>query len=306
MTRRAELPPGIATHGFAVRDAREAGMSQSRLNASDLERPFWGVRAAVGSTTELADRALAYFSRAGELAVVSHVSAAQLWGIPLPARVEQDLRLHISVPPDVRAPKSRGIAGHHISLHPQDVVTRMGVRMTTQTRTLCDLAAILAQEDLLAAADYLLWWRREYSDRSSRTEMKRAIDRHPTSRGIARLRAVALLATDRSDSPPESKIRYRIIEAGFPDPSVNLELYDDRGNFLAMPDLAYPLLKMAFDYEGDHHRTDAVQWEKDIHRVPRLQDAGWHHTRISKSDLRNSDDFLSRLSRNLAARGWSP
>jgi hypothetical protein len=49
-----------------------------------------------------------------------------------------------------------------------------------------------------------------------------------------------------------------------------------------------------------------VQWQKDLARVPRLQDAGWHHTRISAQDLRDSHEFLTRLSRQLRARGWSP
>lgn len=121
---------------------------------------------------------------------------------------------------------------------------------------------------------------------------------------MARLRAIAPLVTDRADSAPESQIRYRIIKAGLPHPNVNLELFDARGAFLAMPDLSFPEFMIAIDYEGDHHRTDRIQWEKDIHRVPRLQDAGWHHIRVSGSDLRDSDDFLARLARNLRGRGW--
>jgi hypothetical protein len=81
-------------------------------------------------------------------------------------------------------------------------------------------------------------------------------------------------------------------------------LYDDRGRFLAMPDLSYAAFALTFDYEGDHHRTDSIQWEKDISRVPRLEDANWHHTRISKSDLRDSTEFLSRTRRLLRDRGW--
>jgi hypothetical protein len=245
-------------------------------------------------------------SRASDLAILSHVSAAQLWEIPLPPRWQADERLHVSLPPDMRAPRGKGIAGHHLQLHPTDVVLRADVRVTSQERTLCDLASILDEEDLLVAADYLLWWRRDEGCRSSRTEIERAISRHPTSRGMAKLRAVTPEASDRADSPPESKIRLRILRAGLPAPCVNVELFDSRGNFLAMPDLAYPEYKMALDYEGDHHRTDRAQWEKDIHRVPRLKDAGWSHTRISRSDLRNSDDFLARLARNLRSRGWKP
>ncbi len=99
-------------------------------------------------------------------------------------------------------------------------------------------------------------------------------------------------------------MRVRMIRDGLPTPDVNLELFDSRGRFLAMPDLCYPSYLLSFDYEGDHHRTEALQWEKDIARVPRLEDANWHHTRISKADLRNSLEFLLRTRRLLIARGW--
>ena len=278
----------------------------SRLRASDTESPFWGVRTELGTVGDIPSRANAYFSRIGELALVSHLSAALLWGMPLPLHLAHDPRLHVSVPPDTRAPKAQGIAGHHVALHPTDVTTRMGVRTTTQCRTLCDLAGFLNEDDLLAAADYLLWKARDEDERCTLEEMTIAIARHPTKRGMARLRKVVQLASDSADSAPESKIRYRILDAGLPAPDVNVELYDRWGRFLARPDLSYPQFMISLDYEGDHHRTDDVQWEKDIHRVPRLEDAGWHHTRISKSDVSNSDDFLARLASNLRNRGWNP
>jgi hypothetical protein len=290
---------------FAVNTAMAEGVSASRLRSSDLEAPFWGVRTPPGFTSELVGRAAAYFSRSFEFAILSHVSAAQVWGMPLPSRWQSDGRLHVSVPPDERAPRGRGVAGHHVRLHPTDVVVRDGIPTTTQARTFCDLASILDAEDLLAVADYLIWWRRD-NDRVAPVDIETAIARHPTSRGMARIRTVVSRSSDRADSAPESKIRFRILEAGLPEPSVNVELYDDRGRFLAMPDLSYPRFRMTLDYEGDHHRTDVAQWEKDIHRVPRLEDAGWHHTRISRADLRDSTDFLARLDRNLRSRGWNP
>lgn len=289
-----------------MRDALASGASRSRLRGHDLEAPYWGVRAGAGTTLDEAAKATAFLSRTTPSAIVSHFSAAKLWGMPLPPRWSSDERLHVSVPPDTRASKARGVAGHHVALHPTDAVRRDGVRLTSQARTLCDLSGYLQEEDLLAIADYCLWWRREDADRLSANDIYVAINRHPTKRGIARLRAIAPLASDRADSAPESKIRYRIHAAGLPTPAVNIELFDAKGGFLAMPDLVYPRFSMALDYEGDHHRTDAAQWEKDIHRVPRLQDAGWHHTRISRSDLRDSGDFLARLARNLRNRGWTP
>jgi hypothetical protein len=303
MTVRKVLPSTLQGVAFSIGSALELGVGESRLRGIDLETPYWGVRTPRGYTSMLVGRARAFLARGPETAILSHISAAQLWGIPLPGRLARDERLHVTVPPDVRAPRGHGVAGHHVHLHPLDVARYQGVRVTSQARTLCDLASIVDGEDLLAAADYLRWWRREDHLRVDRDEVQQSIDRHPTSRGVARLRAIAPMSTDRADSAPESIIRYRILHAGFPPPEVNPEVFDDRSNFLAMPDLAYVALKVALDYEGDHHRVERDQWERDIRRVPRLQDAGWHHTRISRADLRDSSDFLTRLGRTLRARG---
>jgi hypothetical protein len=306
MTGRKELPSILPASGFAVHHALDAGVPISRLNASDTESPFWGVRSELGTVGDIPSMANAYFSRIGDLAVVSHISAALIWGVPLPPHLAHDRRIHVSVPPSTRAPKARGVAGHHVALHPMDVAMRLGVRTTTQTRTLCDLAGYLNEDDLLAVADYLIWRGRDADERCTLEQIGRAIDRHPTKRGMARLRKIAQIASDHSDSARESKIRYRILDAGLPAPDVNVDLFDRWGRFIARPDLSYPKFMMSLDYEGEHHLTNVVQWEKDIHRVPRLEDAGWHHTRISKSDVSNSDEFLSRLTRNLKDRGWTP
>jgi hypothetical protein len=224
VTQRNELPPALERTGFRVRNAIEDGLPPSRMRSQRLETPFWGVRVEKGAITDLAGRATAYLVWTNGLAVVSHFSAALLWGIPLPFHWASDPRLHVSVPPDVRAPRSDGVAGHHVALHPMDVTIRQGVRTTTQARTLCDLAGYLPEEDLLAVADYLLWRERDEDERCTLAEIMAAINRHPTKRGMARLRKVVQLASDRADSAPESKMRYRILDAGLPAPDVNEEL----------------------------------------------------------------------------------
>jgi hypothetical protein len=85
---------------------------------------------------------------------------------------------------------------------------------------------------------------------------------------------------------------------------VNVGITTAAGHLLAQPDLQFRDFRMAYDYEGDHHRTDPRQWRKDLARVPRLQDAGWHHTRISAADLADSAELLARTRRLLQQRGW--
>jgi hypothetical protein len=169
-----------------------------------------------------------------------------------------------------------------------------------------DIAHLLSDEAMIAALDNVLWWQRDASTRATPQSLLDTLLRFRGRRGRARLRELIPFATDRSDSPPESTFRLRFARAGFPDSEPNAEIYDSFGLFIAKPDLLFRKHKMAFDYEGDHHRTDRIQWQRDIQRVPRLEDEGWHHTRLSALDLAHPAEVLNRIRRQLIRRGWRP
>ncbi len=61
--------------------------------------------------------------------------------------------IHVTVPgspDDPRVPKSMpGVVVHHVpELHPDDVCVHNGLRMTTPSRTLIDLAEVMDKEEL--------------------------------------------------------------------------------------------------------------------------------------------------------------
>jgi len=124
-------------------------------------------------------------------------------------------------------------------------------------------------------------------------------------RGAKRRARVLPLVSDRSDSRPESQLRWRLISSGLPVPVVNPEIFH-RGAFVGMPDLAFLEYRMAIDYEGIHHLTSTKQWHKDLARVPRFENAGWHMTRVASPDLQNSTALLRNLRARLIERGWRP
>ncbi|MCU1421008.1 MAG: hypothetical protein JWN36_659 [Microbacteriaceae bacterium] len=271
------------------------------MRSPDLARPLWGVRTSDNGPLSLPGLCRAYLARAHESAFFSHATAARLWGIRLPSGAREQPGLDVAVPFPKRAPAADRIRAHKLTLKPGDVVQLDGLPVTSPQRTILDLARMLRPEDLLAAIDSALWHQRPLVDRDGLLLRLEGF----SGRGAKALAAVLPEMTDRSDSSPESVMRWRIIRFGLPHPEINVPVIE-HGVFLAQPDLTYRRFRMAFDYEGDHHRTDPVQWQKDLARVPRLQDAGWHHTRISAQDLRDSREFLARLSRQLRARGWSP
>ena len=303
MKPRTGLPADLGPGPFSVGSALDRGVGAHRLGNPGLSRPFWGVRSLV-EPGNVHDLAAAYLARRSARHVISHGSAATLWGIPLPSRFERDENLHVSVPPELTRPRCSGVTGHRSQLRASEVTVLDGIQVTSQARTWFDLAPALTDEELVGIGDFLRWRRRPFSLRLSRVDLDLALASFSGRRGLAAINWALPLLSDRSDSPPESYLRMRLASAGLPPTEVNPEIFSPGGTFLAMVDLAWPRQMMAVDYEGDHHRTDSRQWEKDISRVPNLQDAGWHHTRVSKADLRSSSALLDRLDRLLRERGW--
>lgn len=235
-------------------------------------------------------------------AVLSHTSAAQLWAMQLPLRFAAMRPLHISVAPPTRAPTGADVVGHQTALVDDDITVHQGVPVTTLERTWCDLAPLLTDEDLVAVGDDVLGQGQEHFPTID--SLCAAIERYPGNSRRLRLARVAEFLTDRSESDPESRFRWRFARAGLPHAAPNLEIFSPDGELIARCDLAFEEYRVAFDYEGDHHRTSRRQWRKDLRRVPRIQDLGWHHIRGSALDLGDSRDLIARLRRVLRERGW--
>lgn len=295
----ADLPSHLQLRSFTTREAEAAGVDAERLRRQDLVRPFHGVRSLRRPAT-LADRARTYAPRLSEAGFLSHTSAAALWGLPLPAYV--DSRIHVSGPHGTRAVRTRGVIGHHLVIRDDEITVVDGVRVTTPERTWCDLAGWVGFEDLVAAGDRVLWHRDPLATPEALADLAH---RHPGRRGrLDRRHAVPLLST-RADSPPESKIRTRIILAGLPRPEVNPVLRGPGGEWIGQPDLAFLDLREVLEYEGDGHRTDREQWLIDLERVPRFEEHDWHVTRAGANDLRDgSRRILLLLARLLEKKGW--
>jgi len=68
-------------------------------------------------------------------------------------------------------------------------------------------------------------------------------------------------------------------------------------------DLAYPHLRIAIEYEGDQHRTDPRQWQRDIEKHELLADLGWRVIRFSRDHVFSDPESIARRVRAaIAAR----
>lgn len=97
------------------------------------------------------------------------------------------------------------------------------------------------------------------------------------------------------------------MEAGFPEPELNVELCDQFGIPVARVDLLFGEFRVVVEYDGDQHRTDTYQFDRDVARLDDLSAAGWRVVRGGARTLfRDPQDLVNRVGRALTAGGWRP
>lgn len=296
MVRKHALPESLDDRPFLVAEARRKGVSPSRVRASDLVAPQRGVRIPIEAAS-FESRCHAMLAHHGDGLVFSHVTAARLYGAPLPRRMQDAAELHVTVPAGARAPQIRGVRAHTITRWtPADVA---GLPVTDPAQTWLDLVPLLDRVSSIAVADYLVSGRDPWT---TRDRLERLVERSSGRRGVKHARAQLPFVRERVDSPGETRLRLLIVDAGLPEPAVNLTLLDRGGEHVARVDLAYPIEQIALEYEGDVHRVDRQVWMKDLHRRERVEDLGWRLVRATALDLQSPAPLLRRLRTLLARR----
>jgi very-short-patch-repair endonuclease len=296
------LPGDLSGRPFTVREALAAGVEPSRLRRTDLVVPFRGARilvARAGDADDFVLRCRALLARRPD-AVLSHSTAARMLGLPIPWRIRDEL--HLTVAPPGRPPRIAGVHSHGTPISGRDITHAHGMPVTAPARTWADLSHTLTVRELVALGDAIIHWR---SRRSTIGEL-RASGCSPGARGAARARRALGLMHERSESPQESLLRVILAEAGLPPPDVNVDLRGPDGRFLARPDLRFPEQRVIVEYEGDHHRVDRVQWQRDLVRTTGLQAAGEEVVRVGSAHLGAEKRLVALVYRALAARGWRP
>ncbi|MEO8908283.1 MAG: hypothetical protein ABI310_09435 [Microbacteriaceae bacterium] len=303
MNAPIQIPRPLSGRPFSVAEALEIGLSSNRLRTPDLTRPFHGVREEVANDGSVQARALAYQARMAENEFFSHSTAALLLGVPLPSTLEAAQELHVSVLAPDAPPQAAGIAGHFL----QNARTGMfdGFRIAAPEAVWSQLASMLSLTDLVAAGDYLVTGPDAYNGVQAFTtspKLSAAVAANPRRRGIRTARRAVELVRVGPRSRPESHLRVLIVRAGLPEPQINLPVRLLDGSRVLI-DLAYPELRLGFEYEGDWHRTDPEKWASDLTRREDLLDVDWEIIRIDKTELyKHPEELLARIRRRMHAR----
>lgn len=282
---------------FRVKDALEIGLGREILRSSQLSSPFHGVR-VVGRVDDHDGLCRAYATKMAPRAAFSTITAARIWGIPLPWIT--DPRVHVSTPLDRPQARGRGVVGHRHDAADVTVVVRDGLRVLAPVDTWCTLASAISMPDLVAAADFLVTGLPNLGvpALASTVELHAAVARRGHVPGIGDLRRAAQLARPGSWSRPESLLRVALVCAGLPEPELNAP------QGAALVDLLWREFQVGVEYDGDHHRERA-QYRADVLRHERIADSGVALVHVTADDLFvRTPETVARIASRLRMRGW--
>jgi hypothetical protein len=222
-------------------------------------------------------------------AVVAGVAASAMWGADwVDADVPIELVWNNGRPPEGLVVRNDTLA--------DDEVDRVGrLPVTAPARTAFDLARRLPRDEALTRIDSLMW-----SCRFSIEDVLLLAKRHPRARGLDALRTALPLVDAGAASPKETWLRLLLIDAGYPTPETQLPVYDADG-LIGVVDMGWEALRVAVEYDGDHHRSNRRQYVRDQRRMRRLEAAGWIVIRVIAED--SVEDILGRVADAWRRRG---
>ena len=236
--------------------------------AGRLHRRHRGVYAVGHEALSLEGRWLAAVLASGDGAVLSHRSAAALWGIRPRAWPTVDVTT-------TTARKAVEGITHHRTRHPPKIVRRRGIPVTTPERTLIDLADVTTTEDV----------RRALHQAQTLGLVPREHPPTPINgrRGTKRLGSTP----DRSRSDLERAFLRICDEHGIPPPEHNARIEDLEVDFLWREE------RLVVEVDGwAYHRTRHA-FENDRSRDVTLKRAGLTVLRFADRQIEDDGDSVA-------------
>lgn len=287
-------------HGVVTRSQLEGlGLGGNsidrRLQLGRLHRLYRGVYAVGHRVPSRESRWMAAVLLCGSGAVLSHRSAAVLWGIRDPTSRSIEVTT-------VAKSRSRGSIHRHFAvLPPDEVTTERGIPVTSVPRTLFDLAAVSpvdVVEHALRESEY-----RRLHDRLSLPDL---LARYPGRRGSTRVRECLRRRRDLPAGRARSWLELEFLpflrRNGLPRPRLNVWL--QVGGRSMQVDCLWPG-RVVVELDGFAGHGTRVAFREDRARDRRLRVAGYGVTRIAPEQLEDEPEEIAADLRALfeVARG---
>lgn len=286
-----DVPDALHGRAFTIADAADHGLSRRVLDG----RRFVCIHRGVYRTADTA-ATLPILLDAARLvlppdAAVSHLTALRVYGL----QIGSMLPLHFSTNHRVQVDRE------DVTVHRrQDLLVAAddhGRRILPPMRTFVDVATLLDERRLLEVGDWLVQHRGVVPARLCEFVALSHLN------GVQLARQVAPWVRAGAESVKESDVRWHLIQAGLPEPELNVNIYDDHGGWLARGDLVYRESKVLVEYDGWQHERDRKQRQWDHLRRESLEAAGWRVIVVTSADMDEPAQVVIRVRQALRARG---
>ena len=268
-----------------------AGLTDSaikhRIAAGVLRRLLHGVY-LVGPIEAPLTRHAAALLACGPGAVLSHRTAAALWGLPVSPKT-----IEITIAGRSGRVRRQGITVHRPAhLNPEDVRTHERLPLTSPAVTLIALAPFVSTRDLARATEEA-----ERRKLITRRELERRLT--PNTRGAPKLRAI--LARYDAPSFTRSEAEARMLDvvraADLPRPIANARVLRYEA------DLLWPRERVIVEVDGFAFHGSRATWERDHARDAHLHASGYLVLRFTWLEItREPHTVVARLAAALALR----
>jgi very-short-patch-repair endonuclease len=281
--------------GFAVgepfigKEAVATGQLTPHLLRTRFVAIYPGVYVAKDAVINPVTRAEACFLWSRRRGVVAGFSAAALHGAKWISAARPGEIIHGN-----RHPPSR-VRTWADGIAEDEIEEICGIRVTTPPRTALDIACRYRVDEAVAAIDSLA-----RATGLKPPDVELLAQRYAGRRGINRARTTLDLIDSGAESPRETWLRLVLTRAGMPRPQTQIAVHDKFGQLIACLDMGWQDIMVAVEYEGDHHRTDRRQFNKDIRRTEILAGLGWIVVRVTSEDC--EADIIRRVGAARASR----
>lgn len=246
---RMEYVPDLLT---LARDLREAGEPswpyQRAADRGRLLRIHHGVYAPSKAWGELTETSRYMYRVIGAVAqsrttqVVSHISAAVLWGAPVVGPMPQLVHVLCSVAAGTRT--EHGMRKHATPRPDLHLERRGELVMSGVARMAVEVASDCAFTTAVGVIDWVLG-----SRRATRDELLACLDELEIRRGRTRAERAIRFADGAAGSAGESLSRVRMHESGVPAPVLQ-QRFEDADGFIGFVDFWWPEFDLIGEFDG--------------------------------------------------------
>lgn len=229
----------------------------------------------------------------------SHLTAAQLYGLPLPRRLLSGSGIHLTaVNHCLFANVDPRVVLHRVRALPDGIGFLQGTRLSLPGRLFVELSRYLRFEEHVWVGDQMVRnpryeWEGRRNPLLTLRSLHHEVEDQRRRPGIVQAREALEYVRVGADSPPETCLRLALVRAGVPEPELQVRL-NPNDPLSPVGDMGYREQRLILQYDGEYHFT-AEQQQRDQWRNAQFQAAGWTVIMVNRVDLR--EDFRGSVLR---------